>query len=332
MNTLDAAPATAGKWLRYLVLALVVAGIAWGLLHRGNLTLAALETWVHGAGIWGPFVFMAVYALGTLLFLPGAVLTLAGGALFGPIAGTFYNLTGATVGATLAFLVARYIASDRITQRVGGRAKQLIEGVENEGWRFIAFVRLVPLFPFNLLNYALGLTRIKLSHYVITSYIAMLPGALAYTYLGYAGHEALAGGTAWIQKSLLALGLLAMALFLPRLVGKLRRGPTIEVLDLKQRLDSDATTQILDVRSPAEFTGELSHIAGAQNIPVNELPQRIAALNFEKDTPIAIVCKTDKRSAQAAHQLSKAGFTRVLIVRGGMVQWNANGLPVARGE
>lgn len=329
MKNTDTAPVATGKLTRSVLLALVVAGIVWGFLHRGDLTLDTLESRVHGAGIWGPLVFMAIYAIGTLLFLPGAVLTLAGGALFGPIAGTFYNLTGATVGATLAFLVARYLASDYITQRVGGRARQLIEGVEAEGWRFIAFVRLVPLFPFNVLNYALGLTRIKLSHYIITSYIAMLPGALAYTWLGYAGHEALAGDRGWIQKSLLALGLLAVALFLPRLVGSLRRGPMIEVSELQQRLNTDSGTRILDVRSAAEFTGELGHIAGAQNIPVNELSQRIAELDFSNDTPVALVCRTDKRSAQAARQLGKAGFTQVVVVRGGMVQWNTHHLPVA---
>lgn len=328
MKNVDAASAATGKSIRYILLALVVAGIVWGILHHGDLTLDTLESRVHNAGAWGPLVFMAIYAVGTLLFLPGAVLTLAGGALFGPLAGTFYNLTGATVGATLAFLVARYLAAGYIAQRVGGRAKQLIEGVEAEGWRFIAFVRLVPLFPFNLLNYALGLTRIKLSHYIVTSYIAMLPGALAYTYLGYAGHEALAGGSAWIQKSLLALALLAIALFLPRLVGNLRRGPMLDVTALQQRLNIEPRMRILDVRSPAEFTGELGHIDGAQNIPVNELPQRMGELDFAKDTPVALVCRTDKRSAQAARQLSNAGFTHVVIVRGGMVQWNAHHLPV----
>lgn len=88
--------------------------------------------------------------------------------------------------------------------KTGGRLKQLKEDIESEGWRFVAFVRLVPLFPFNLLNYALGLTRIKLWHYIIASYICMLPGAIAYTYLGYAGREAIAGSEGLIQKGLIA--------------------------------------------------------------------------------------------------------------------------------
>jgi uncharacterized membrane protein YdjX (TVP38/TMEM64 family) len=98
-------------------------------------------------------------------FLPGAVFGLAGGALFGPVWGSLWNLIGATLGATLAFLAARYTAGDWVARRTGARLKALVEGVEAEGWRFVAFVRLVPLFPFNLLNYALGLTRIRLDHY-----------------------------------------------------------------------------------------------------------------------------------------------------------------------
>ncbi|HGG58736.1 MAG TPA: TVP38/TMEM64 family protein [Gammaproteobacteria bacterium] len=91
-----------------------------------------------------------------------------------------------------------------------------------EGWRFVAFVRLVPLFPFNLLNYALGLTRIPLLHYVIASYLFMAPGAVAYTWLGYVGREALAGSEGMVKKALLALALLAGAAFLPRMIRRFR--------------------------------------------------------------------------------------------------------------
>jgi uncharacterized membrane protein YdjX (TVP38/TMEM64 family)/rhodanese-related sulfurtransferase len=317
------------KTLSRILLALALAaGVILALNYREHLDAAALTAWVASAGAAGPLVFMGVYAIATVLFLPGSVLTLAGGALFGPVLGTFYNLTGATLGATLAFLVARYLASNWITQRAGGRVKQLIEGVEAEGWRFVAFVRLVPLFPFNLLNYALGLTRIKLSHYIITSYICMLPGALAYTYLGYAGREALGGGGSLIQKGLLALGLLALVAFLPRLIGTLRKGPMINVDELKHNLDAGKEILVLDVRGAKEFSGELSHIHGARNLPVEELPQRISELESARDTPIAIVCHTDKRSAKAAQQLVRAGFSRVVVLRGGMTQWHKQGFPV----
>jgi len=160
--------------LRILVLGLVVAGITVAVIYRDAMNAEALEQWVDGFGSAGPLVFMLIYAVGTVLFLPGSIITLAGGALFGPVWGTFYNLTGATLGATLAFLIARYLGGNWVEQKSGGRIKQLKNGVEAEGWRFVAFVRLVPLFPFNVLNYALGLTRIRLSHYVIASYLCML--------------------------------------------------------------------------------------------------------------------------------------------------------------
>jgi len=216
------------RFVRIGLLLILVAGIAVAVVYRDRFDVAALERWIQDAGIWAPLLFMAVYAVAAVLFLPGTLLTLAGGALFGPVLGTLYNLTGATIGATLAFLIARYLASDWIAERTGGRLKQLINGVEDEGWRFVAFTRLVPLFPFNLLNYALGLTRIKLSHYLLATYTCMLPGAMAYTYLGYAGREAVGGGEGLIQKALLALALLAVVAFLPRLIGKLRRGPMID--------------------------------------------------------------------------------------------------------
>ena len=184
--------------VRILLLLVLAAAIAVGLAYREHLDVTALEAWVAGTGAAAPLLFIGLYALATVLFLPGSVLTLAGGAVFGPVWGTLYNLTGATLGAVLAFVIARYLASNWVQTRVeasaGGRVERLVKGVEAEGWRFVAFTRLVPLFPFNLLNYALGLTRIPLLHYTVATYVFMLPGALAYTYLGFAGREAVAGG------------------------------------------------------------------------------------------------------------------------------------------
>lgn len=202
---------------------LVAALIAAGLLYRDAFQLNALLAWIERAGIAAPLVFVLLYALATVAFLPGALMTLAGGVLFGPFWGTLWNLTGATLGATLAFLAARHLGAEWVERRAGGRIRRLAEGVSAEGWRFVAFVRLVPLFPFNLLNYALGLTRIPLLPYVIASWLFMLPGTLAYTYLGYAGREAAAGGEDLVRKGLVALALLATVAFLPRLISRLRR-------------------------------------------------------------------------------------------------------------
>lgn len=313
--------------VRGALLLILIVGIALAVVYRDRFDAAALEAWVQGSGAAAPLVFMVVYALGTVLFLPGSVLTLAGGALFGPVLGTVYNLTGATIGATLAFLVARYLAGDWVERRAGGRLRQLKQGVESEGWRFVAFVRLVPLFPFNLLNYALGLTRIRLSHYIIASYICMLPGAVAYTYLGYAGREAVAGGEGLIQKVLLAVALLAAVAFLPRLIGRLRRGPMLDIEDLRQRLSRGDDLLVLDVRSPEEFAGELGHIDGARNVPLDALAGRVQELSEWTERPVAVVCRTDRRSAKAAQILARHGFADVHVVRGGMESWNRGPVP-----
>ena len=315
------------RLLRILLIIGLLASIILAIVYRERFDAAALEVWINDAGVLAPVLFMLIYALATVLFLPGSVITLAGGALFGPVLGTFYNLTGATLGAALAFLISRYIASDWIGDKAGGRVKQLINGVEGEGWRFVAFVRLVPLFPFNLLNYALGLTRIRFLHYLIATYVFMLPGALAYTYLGYAGREAIGGGEGLIQKILIAFALLAVVAFLPRIIGNIRRGPTIDIAELKKRID-DNSTLVLDVRTAEDFVGEQGHIDCAINIAVEELPARIIELTDYIERPIAIVCRTDKRSAKAALLLTEKGFHDVHVVRGGMTKWIEAGLPI----
>ena len=195
-------------------------GLAWWC--RDQWTTEAIVAWVERLGVWGPLVFLGVYGLAPALFFPGAVLTLAGGALFGPLLGALLSLVGATVGATVAFLMARYLAADWVEHRLGPRLQAIKAGVEREGWRFVAFVRLVPVFPFTLLNYALGLTRLSVRTFSVTSWLTMAPGALAYAYLGYVGREALGGGPALVQKGLLALTLLAAVALLPALIRRWR--------------------------------------------------------------------------------------------------------------
>lgn len=314
-----------------LALALA-AGLAFGFANREALSADALSGWLAEAGIWAPLAFVALYTAATVLFLPGSVLTLAAGALFGAIPGALYSLTGATLGATLAFLVARYLAADWVARRAGGRLKQLIEGVEAEGWRFVAFVRLVPLFPFNLVNYALGLTRIPLLAYTAASFLCMFPGALAYAWLGHAGREALAGEAGAIRNALFALALLALVAFLPRLVRQYRRAGIrwIDSGSLKGSLEQSDRPLLIDVRTADDFVGPLGHIPGARNIPLEELSARLAELEPSKQHPLALICRTQKRSLTAAHQLKQAGFTDVCILRGGMEQWNREGYAIAR--
>lgn len=317
--------------MRWLLGLLLLAAVGMALVMRPNFDAAALQASVEGAGMAGPVVFIAIYALATVLFLPGSIITLAGGALFGPLWGTLWNLTGATLGAALAFLVARYLGADWVTRRTGARLQRLNDGVASEGWRFVAMVRLVPLLPFNLLNYALGLTRIPFVPYVLATWVFMLPGAFVYTWLGYAGRDALVGGDTTLRNISIAVSLLAAMAFLPRLMRKLKKPQQalLDVAELKRQLDGGDDVLLLDVRPALDFTGEGGHIPNALNVPLEDLPLRLTEFEAHKQRPVRLVCRTDRRSSQAASLLTEAGFTNARVIQGGMTAWRAKGWPVA---
>lgn len=179
-------------------------------------SLPAFAAWLEGLGAWGPIAFIAGYALAVLLFAPGSVLTLAAGALFGLLHGVLYVFVAATLGSAGAFLVARYVARPYIERRLqGNQTLAAIDRAIGAGGRKIVFLlRLSPVFPFNLLNYALGLTRVRFSDYILAS-VGMIPGTLLYVYYGKLAGDvaALAAG---VQRergagyyAVLALGLFA---------------------------------------------------------------------------------------------------------------------------
>ena len=142
-----------------------------------------LSEWIDSFGIWGPVVYIVFYTFAPSLMLPGLPITVIGGVLFGPVWGIVYASTGGTLGAGVAFLVSRYMGREWVEGFLKGRSsrwQELDEEVERQGWKIVAFTRLIPLFPFNMLNYAFGLTKIKFSHYLAASYVFMMPGAAAY--------------------------------------------------------------------------------------------------------------------------------------------------------
>jgi len=203
-----------------VLLAVLLTGIACAFLWRNQLTVSQIQAFVAGLGTWGPVVFLLLYAVGPTFLVPGLPLDLAAGILFGPVWGTVYSLVGATVGATIAFLGARTVGREWTEEKLSGPLKKLKEGVDKGGWEFVAFVRLVPIIPFNLLNYALGLTRIRLMPYVLASFVFMAPATVVYVYAGWAGGEAIAGEGTLSQtlvRVLIALSALGMLAVLPQL-------------------------------------------------------------------------------------------------------------------
>ncbi|MBL7478372.1 TVP38/TMEM64 family protein [Legionella bononiensis] len=148
--------------------------------------------WIDDLGWLAPVLFILIYCLATLMLLPTMVLTLAGGAIFGPLFGLILNLLGATSGAALAFLITRHLTYDWFSKKRGAKLDKLITGVDEKGWIFVAFLRLVPIVPFNLVNYGMGITGIKFRLYLITTFVFLIPAEIIYTYFGYAGMDALA--------------------------------------------------------------------------------------------------------------------------------------------
>ena len=178
--------------------------------------LPRFAAWVDRLGVWGPVVFIAGYVVAVIAFAPGSLLTLAAGAIFGLAHGAVYVFVAATLGASLAFLIARHLARGAIERRLAGNARfaAIDRAVEAEGRRIVFLLRLSPAFPFNLLNYALGLTGVRFVDYLLAS-VGMIPGTLLYVYYGklvgdvaaLAGGEPVEKGPAYYV--VLGLGLLA---------------------------------------------------------------------------------------------------------------------------
>jgi uncharacterized membrane protein YdjX (TVP38/TMEM64 family) len=173
-----------------------------------------LQDWILGYGLWAPLVFILLYSIAPALFLPGLPLTILAGLVFGPVWGVVYTIIGATCGATCAFLIARYIGRDWISSKLSdSRWHKLDEDVAKNGWKVVAITRLIPLFPFNLLNYAFGLTKVRFSHYVLTSFLCMLPATIAFISLSSSIGELLHGKIS--KEFIIGAALLALLSILP---------------------------------------------------------------------------------------------------------------------
>ncbi len=172
---------------------------------------AFVTGWIEGLGVLEPVVFAAIYVVATVLLIPGSVITLAGGAIFGLGVGFVAVSAGSVAGAAAAFLIARYLARARVEEMARSRPKfaAIDEAISEGGWKIVALLRLSPAIPFNVQNYLYGLTDIKFWPYVIASWLAMAPGTFLYVYLGHVAGATASGGRSVFQWGLLAVGLLA---------------------------------------------------------------------------------------------------------------------------
>ncbi|MHC4591987.1 MAG: TVP38/TMEM64 family protein [Planctomycetota bacterium] len=208
-------PKKRGGWWKLVVLiaaivAMVVIARKLGLGQR----LEDVRAWIAGLGKWAPLAFIAVYVVATVAMVPGTALTLGAGALFGSFWGVVYVSIASTVGASCCFLISRFLARTSIEGRLGSNERfQRLDGLtKTHGWLMVATTRLVPLFPFNLLNYGFGLTNVSFPTYVVCSWAFMLPGTVLYVVGAGALVEAICmGRIPWALVGVVAAVALALA-------------------------------------------------------------------------------------------------------------------------
>ncbi|NLU79848.1 TVP38/TMEM64 family protein [Micromonospora sp. HNM0581] len=171
-------------WPRLMFLVVLLASAAVLLATQGTPDVQTLRDRVAATGAWAPLLFVAGYALGTVLLVPGVLLTTAAGALFGVVGGSVVVLVGATLGAVASFLLGRVLGRPAVERLVGGRLQRLDGFLARRGLFAVIGLRLVPVVPFALLNYGSGVTAVRLRDYTVGSAIGMTPGVVAYTALG----------------------------------------------------------------------------------------------------------------------------------------------------
>jgi uncharacterized membrane protein YdjX (TVP38/TMEM64 family) len=289
-------------WIRpAIILLLVAAGIvAARALGLGDLirleNVARLKQWIEGYGALAPAIYVVGYILATVFFVPGLPITVLGGVAFGPLWGTLYVWIGATIGAGLAFLVARYAVRSTVERWVQAspRIARMDGQVAGHGWRIVMLTRLVPIFPFNLQNYAYGITRIGFWAYLITSSICMLPGTAAFTFAG----GALSDGRGDVRRTLGYLAIAGVLLVLISLIPRWLQRRSKLAGDL---LKAVVIASLLGVALPA-YAGE--NDAYARLLRAHVRPGTVSGIKLALVDYRAV--KADPAYAQALNALAES--------------------------
>ena len=192
-------------------------------MHQLLELLQLITLWLSEHPLLAPLVFLLLYVAVVMLFLPGPVLCVTAGALFGVALGTALSVTGATLGACLAFLTARHFAADLVERHLSRTLQQLKQGVEAEGWRFVAMVRLIPMVPYDLSSYAFGLCRIPLIQFATANALCLLPRLTVYAYIGHSGRALLTEEGDHLLQLVTLFTLFIAMLLLPQLYLRLRQ-------------------------------------------------------------------------------------------------------------
>ena len=202
--TMHSDDAQSGWWKLVVGAAVLAAAVilAWQLGAFDVLTLENVDrinAWFDSLGWWAPLVFVVLWILACVLFLPGLPISIAGGLIFGAVWGTVWTTVGANIGAAAAFLAGRYLARGMVERQIRSNASlsRIDAGVRKHGWRMVMITRLVPIFPFNIQNYVYGLTDIRFTTYAAVSVVCMLPGTIAYNFAAGSVRTGDFGTTLW---------------------------------------------------------------------------------------------------------------------------------------
>ena len=231
--------------------AYVVAAVAVFLLLRilpVDAIISLLRSWIEGLGVWGPVIFVGLYAVWTVAALPGAALTLAGGAVFGLWTGAVAVILGATIGAALAFLIARHLARARVERmtRNSPKLRAVYDAIGEGGWKVVAMLRLSPALPFNIQNYFYGVTAIGFWPCILATFVFIIPGTFMYVYFGFVAGQAAGGGggtttAEWILRGVGLLATVGVTVYITKLAGKRLKSRTELPEAEEKQADAGAT-------------------------------------------------------------------------------------------
>ena len=219
------------KLIKLIIILLVIAALVVAAdVFNFEQGFRDVMTWISGLGSLGPAIFIALYIAACVFMLPGSILTLGAGVVFGLVKGSIAVSIGSTLGATFAFLLARYLARNWVSSKIAGNEKfnAIDTAVGSQGWKIVLMIRLSPIFPFNLLNYAFGLTKVRLKHYFFASWIGMMPGTIMYVYVGSLAGDLAKLGTGqhtrttgeWVMYGVGLLATLVVTVFVTRIAKK----------------------------------------------------------------------------------------------------------------
>ena len=304
------------RWVKPLLALVLVAAVAAVIANIDEINPARIEAEVRALGFWAPIVFFVIYVLSMVLLGPASVLTIAGGALIGPGWGMVLNSIALFAGGVAGFYIGRYLAKDFVQRRAGRRFKQILDGVENEGWRFVAFVRLVPIFHYASICYGLGATRLRFREFAIPTVICLIPSSFALTWLGHTGREAASSTEDLITNILLALGMIALLAFIPRLMMRSRRRYGIEYDDIVEIHQAGEPITVLVLGAEPAALPSATDI-DAETIADGTLGNWIKANRERAKVAFVVAAENESLALKAAREIRKAGFGNVRHLLGG---------------